>query len=181
VFNELVDFPLPVVAAINGPAVGLGCTMAVLCDLVYIAESAYLADPHVGVGLTAGDGGAPFWPLTMSIVKAKELLFFGTRIGAGEAVELGLANGVVGDGEVLQHATAIAESWLRYPVRCCSRPNVRSICISVVRPPPSSTMPWLLSTSRLIRPSTRRSWSAFSVHELRRLTWVGVEGRPEAI
>ena len=71
VFNELVDFPLPVVAAINGPAVGLGCTMAVLCDLVYIAESAYLADPHVGVGLTAGDGGAPFWPLTMSIVKAK--------------------------------------------------------------------------------------------------------------
>jgi enoyl-CoA hydratase len=115
VFNELVDFPLPVVAAINGPAVGLGCTMAVLCDLVYMAESAYLADPHVGVGLTAGDGGAPFWPLTMSIVKTKELLFFGTRIAAGEAVELGLANAVVGDGEVLQHATAIAEKLAALP------------------------------------------------------------------
>jgi enoyl-CoA hydratase len=115
VFNELIDFRLPVVAAVNGPAVGLGCTMAVLCDLVYLAESAYLADPHVGVGLTAGDGGAPFWPLTMSIVKAKELLFFGTRISATEAVDLGLANAAVPDGEVLEHAIAIAEKLAALP------------------------------------------------------------------
>src|SRR2546423_1912618 len=93
VFHGLIEFRLPVVAAVNGPAVGLGCALAVLCDLVYVAESAYLADPHVSVGLTGGDGGAPFWPLTMSIVKAKELLFFGGRISAADAVALGLANG----------------------------------------------------------------------------------------
>lgn len=115
VFNELIDFPLPVVAAVNGPAVGLGCTLAVLCDLVYVAESAYLADPHVGVGLTAGDGGAPFWPLTMSIVKAKELLFFGTRISASDAVALGLANGTAPDGEVLEQAIAVAEKLAALP------------------------------------------------------------------
>ena len=59
-FLSFLDCPLPVVAAVNGPAVGLGCTLGVLCDLVYMAESAYLSDPHVSVGLTAGDGGAPF-------------------------------------------------------------------------------------------------------------------------
>jgi enoyl-CoA hydratase len=115
VFNELIDFRLPVVAAVNGPAVGLGCTLAVLCDLVYLAESAYLADPHVGVGLTAGDGGAAFWPLTMSIVKAKELLFFGTRITARDALALGLANGVVPDGEILSHAIGVAERLAKLP------------------------------------------------------------------
>jgi enoyl-CoA hydratase len=115
VFNELIDFPLPVVAAVNGPAVGLGCTLAVLCDLVYMAESAYLADPHVGVGLTAGDGGAPFWPLTMSIVKAKEMLFFGTRIRAHEAVELGLANGTAPDDEILDHAISVAQRLAELP------------------------------------------------------------------
>lgn len=115
VFNELIDFPLPVVAAVNGPAVGLGCTMAVLCDLVYLSDSAYLSDPHVSVGLTAGDGGAPFWPLTMSIVKAKELLFFGTRINSREAVQLGLANGVIPDGQVLEHALSVAERLAALP------------------------------------------------------------------
>jgi enoyl-CoA hydratase len=115
VFNELIDFPLPVIAAVNGPAVGLGCTLAVLCDLVYIAESAYLADPHVGVGLTAGDGGAPFWPLTMSIVRAKELLFFGTRITASDAVALGLANGTVPDENILAHAIGVAERLATLP------------------------------------------------------------------
>jgi len=115
VFNNLIDFPLPVVAAVNGPAVGLGCTMAVLCDLVFVAESAFLSDPHVSVGLTAGDGGAPFWPLTMSLVKAKELLFFGTRIGAADAVALGLANAAVPDAELLLHAVATAERLASLP------------------------------------------------------------------
>lgn len=114
-FNEVVNFPLPVVAAVNGPAVGLGCTLAVLCDLVYVAESAFLQDPHVSIGLTAGDGGAPFWPLTMSVVKAKELLFFGERISGADAVSFGLANGVVPDGEILDKAIAVAERLAALP------------------------------------------------------------------
>jgi enoyl-CoA hydratase len=114
-FNNIIDFPLPLVAAVNGPAVGLGCTLAALCDLVYIAESAFISDPHINVGLTAGDGGAPMWPLTMPIVKAKELLFFGTRISAAQAVEVGLANGVTPDEEVVEHAIAVAEKLAALP------------------------------------------------------------------
>ena len=115
VFNEFIDCPLPIVAAVNGPAVGLGCTLAALCDLVYIAESAYLSDPHVAVGLTAGDGGAPFWPLTMSIVKAKEALFFGDRISPERAVALGLANEVVPDDDLMTHVMAVADRLASLP------------------------------------------------------------------
>jgi enoyl-CoA hydratase len=114
-FNNIIDFPLPLVAAVNGPAVGLGCTLAALCDLVYIGESAFISDPHVNVGLTAGDGGAPMWPLTMPIVKAKELLFFGTRISAVQAVQVGLANAVIPDGEVVEHAIGMAEKLAALP------------------------------------------------------------------
>jgi enoyl-CoA hydratase len=114
-FTQLIEFPLPVVAAVNGPAVGLGCTLAVLCDLVYIAESAFLQDPHVSIGLTAGDGGAPFWPMTMSLVRARELLFFGDRISAQQAVDLGLANAVAPDGGALDKALEVAERLAALP------------------------------------------------------------------
>jgi len=117
IFNQVIDFPLPLVAAVNGPAVGLGCTLAALCDLVYVAESAYLSDPHVSVGLTAGDGGAPFWPLTMPFAKAKELLFFGSRISAPEAVAIGLANGTTPDGQVLDKAIEVAERLAALPAQ----------------------------------------------------------------
>jgi enoyl-CoA hydratase len=132
VFNELIDCPLPIVAAVNGPAVGLGCTIAVLCDLVYIAESAYLADPHVSVGLTAGDGGAPFWPLTMSIVRAKELLFFGGRISASDAVALGLANGTTPDGAVLDKAIEVAERLAALPPQAL-RSTKRAVNLHISR------------------------------------------------
>lgn len=113
--SNMVDFPLPVVAAVNGAAVGLGCNLAALCDIVLIAESAYLADPHVNVGLTAADGGAPTWPLLMSMLQAKEYLFTGERIPATRAVELGLANRVVPDGEVLDQALALADTLAKKP------------------------------------------------------------------
>ena len=63
IIDEMLRFPLPVIAAVNGAAVGLGCSLAVLSDIVLISERAFLADPHVAVGLVAGDGGAAFWPL----------------------------------------------------------------------------------------------------------------------
>jgi enoyl-CoA hydratase/carnithine racemase len=87
----------PVVAAVNGPAVGLGCSLVALSDIVYMAESAYLADPHVQVGLVAADGGPLTWPLQMSLLLAKEYALTGARIGAERAVQLGLANHVVAD------------------------------------------------------------------------------------
>ncbi|MBV9320332.1 MAG: enoyl-CoA hydratase/isomerase family protein [Mycobacterium sp.] len=88
---------IPVVAAVNGPAVGLGCSLVALSDIVYIAGDAYLADPHVQVGLVAADGGPLTWPLHISLLLAKEYALTGTRIPAERAVELGLANHVAAD------------------------------------------------------------------------------------
>lgn len=88
---------IPVVAAVNGPAVGLGCSLVALSDIVYMAETAYLADPHVQVGLVAADGGPLTWPLQMSLLLAKEYALTGARISAERAVTLGLANHVVAD------------------------------------------------------------------------------------
>lgn len=96
-----VSCELPVVAAVNGPAVGVGATLALLSDLVVVAEDAYIADPHVSVGLVAGDGGASLWPSYMSMLRAKEHLLLGTRVTAEECLRLGIANRVVPTTEVL--------------------------------------------------------------------------------
>jgi enoyl-CoA hydratase/carnithine racemase len=104
---------VPVVAAVNGPAVGLGCSLVALSDIVYIAEDAYLADPHVQVGLVAADGGPLTWPLHISLLLAKEYALTGTRISAKRAVELGLANHVVADP--VDEATKAAKKILELP------------------------------------------------------------------
>src|SRR5580693_2831535 len=88
---------VPIVAAVNGPAVGLGCSLVALSDIVYMADTAYLADPHVQIGLVAADGGPLTWPLHISLLLAKEYALTGARIPAERAVELGLANHVVAD------------------------------------------------------------------------------------
>ncbi|MBE1535527.1 enoyl-CoA hydratase/isomerase family protein [Actinomadura algeriensis] len=101
---------VPVVAAVNGPAVGLGCSLVALSDVVYMGEKAHLADPHVQVGLVAADGGPLTWPLHTSLLFAKEYAFTGARIPAERAVEMGLANHVVADplAEALACAKRIA-------------------------------------------------------------------------
>lgn len=102
---------VPVVAAVNGPAVGLGCSLVALSDIVYIAEDAYFADPHVQVGLVAADGGPLTWPLQMSLLLAKEYSLTGAKISAQRAYEIGLANHVVADpmAEALAAAKKISE------------------------------------------------------------------------
>lgn len=113
--NEMIDFRLPVVAAVNGPAVGLGCNIAVCSDVVLIAESAFMADPHVGVGLTAADGGAPTWPVLMGMLRAKEYLLTSERIPAARAVEIGLATRMVADADLMDEALKVAEKLAAAP------------------------------------------------------------------
>jgi enoyl-CoA hydratase/carnithine racemase len=106
---------VPVIAAVNGPAVGLGCSVIALSDVVYIAASAYLADPHVTVGLVAADGGPLTWPLHTSLLLAKEYAFTGDRITAQRAAEIGLANHVCADDDVVPEAIAAAHKIAQLP------------------------------------------------------------------
>src|SRR5512132_1443495 len=112
---NLVRCRIPLVAAVNGPAVGLGCSVIALSDIVYMAESAYLSDPHVTVGLVAADGGPIIWPLQTSMLLAKEYAFTGDRISAQRAAEIGLANRVCPDDEVLAQAVETAQKISKLP------------------------------------------------------------------
>jgi enoyl-CoA hydratase len=112
---NMIRCRVPVVAAVNGPAVGLGCSVIALSDVVYMAESAYLSDPHVTVGLVAADGGPLTWPLHTSLLLAKEFAFTGEKITAKRAAEIGLANHVCADGDVLSEALAAAHKIAKLP------------------------------------------------------------------
>jgi enoyl-CoA hydratase len=112
---NMVRCRIPVIAAVNGPAVGLGCSLIALSDVVYMAESAYLSDPHVPVGLVAADGGPVTWPLHTSLLLAKEYAFTGERISAARAAAIGLANHVCPDDEVLAAALATAHKIAALP------------------------------------------------------------------
>ncbi|MFV9633829.1 enoyl-CoA hydratase/isomerase family protein [Mycobacterium neumannii] len=117
IVRDMVDFPLPIVAAVNGPAVGFGCSIAVLCDIVLMSDKSFFADTHVASGLVAGDGGSVLWPLMMSLMKAKEYLLLGERIPAAKAVELGLANRVVPHDAIKQEGLALAHRLAALPPR----------------------------------------------------------------
>jgi enoyl-CoA hydratase/carnithine racemase len=113
--DEMINVRVPVVGAVNGPAVGLGCTVVTLCDIVFIAEGAFLADPHVAVALVAGDGGMVAWPAHTSLLRAKQYLLTGDRIPAEEAVNLGLANFVVPKDALMDDALAFAHRLAELP------------------------------------------------------------------
>lgn len=105
--SAMLDCPKPMIAAVNGPAIGLGCSVAVSCDIVFVSEDTFMSDPHVDIGLVAGDGGAVQWPLFMSILKAKYFLLTGDRIPAKDCVDIGLANFAVPADELMERAVAL--------------------------------------------------------------------------
>ena len=92
---DLLDVEVPIVAAVNGPAVGLGASIALLCDVIFMADTATIADPHVRIGIVAGDGGTAIWPLAVGPARAKEYLLTGDPVSAQEAERIGLVNHVV--------------------------------------------------------------------------------------
>lgn len=100
VIENLVDIEKPVVARINGDAAGLGANVALCCDITVMAEGAHIGDPHVKVGLAAGDGGAVVWPLLLGLNKAKEFLMTGRLVDAEEAEKLGLVNYAVPESDL---------------------------------------------------------------------------------
>lgn len=113
--HSFIDLPIPIIAAVNGPAVGWGATLATLCDIVLMSERAFIAEPHINIGLVVGDGISVSWPLYMSLLRAKELIFTGDRIPPQQAVEFGLANRVVPPEQLLDEARKLADKLLQQP------------------------------------------------------------------
>ncbi|MEX1195467.1 MAG: enoyl-CoA hydratase-related protein [Dehalococcoidia bacterium] len=105
----------PVVAAVNGDCVGLGASLALLSDYVVMAEDAHIGDPHVRVGLVAGDGGVPMWPLIVGMARAKEALLLGKLYTGREALAMGLINDALPAEEVLPAAFKIAQQLASSP------------------------------------------------------------------
>jgi enoyl-CoA hydratase len=109
----LLDCEKPIIASINGPAMGLGATIALFCDVIFAGQSAIIADPHVSVGLVAGDGGAIIWPQLVGYARAKEYLMTGAQLSPQEAERIGLINHAVADEELAARVQAFAERLAR--------------------------------------------------------------------
>jgi enoyl-CoA hydratase len=106
--QNMLEVEQPIIGAINGDAMGLGASIALLCDVIVASETARIADTHVKVGLVAGDGGAIIWPLLIGPARAKEFLMRGTIITGAEAAKMGLVNYAVPQDQVLAKAREIA-------------------------------------------------------------------------
>ena len=105
----LLELGKPIISAVNGPAAGLGASIALLCDVVMLSETAKIGDPHVAMGLVAGDGGALIWPQLIGFNRAKEYLMTGDMIPAAEAYRLGLVNHLLAPDYLLPRAYELAE------------------------------------------------------------------------
>jgi enoyl-CoA hydratase len=108
IVDNMLDLQKPIIAAVNGAAAGLGATVALCCDIVIASRNARIGDPHVKMGITAGDGGAVIWPLLVGVNRAKQMLMTGDLLSADEAFAMGLVNKVVDEGEALNEAVALA-------------------------------------------------------------------------
>jgi enoyl-CoA hydratase len=106
--NDILDVQQPIIAAINGDAIGLGATIALFCDITIASETARLADTHVRIGVVAGDGGAVIWPPLIGPNRAKEFLMRGNIISGAEAARMGLVNYALPAAEVLPKARELA-------------------------------------------------------------------------
>ncbi|GAB3102875.1 enoyl-CoA hydratase/isomerase family protein [Pseudomaricurvus hydrocarbonicus] len=89
---SMLDLDKPLICRMNGHAVGLGATLALFCDVIFAADTAKIGDPHVAIGLVAGDGGAVIWPQLIGLCRAKEYLLSGELLTATKAADIGLIN-----------------------------------------------------------------------------------------
>lgn len=105
----------PVIAMVNGAATGLGATIALMCDVVVMANEAKIGDVHVKVGLVAGDGGAAIWPLLVGPSRAKEFLLTGRMIEGEEAARIGLVSTSVPLEHLRKHVMELATEMAALP------------------------------------------------------------------
>ncbi len=113
--RALIGIDKPVVAAVTGAAIGIGTTLLLHCDLVYVSDEARLAMPFVGLGLVPEFGSSLILPRLMGTVRAAEKLLLGDPFTGADAVEAGIANAVLPAGEVVNHARRVAERFNSLP------------------------------------------------------------------
>lgn len=113
IVETLLDLDKPVIAAVNGDALGLGAILATLADVAFVAPSARLGDRHVQGGVTAGNGSAALWPVLVGLNRAKHLVLNGSVLTASRAAEIGLVHQVADDP--LTAARALATRWAALP------------------------------------------------------------------
>ncbi len=114
---SLLDLEKPIIAKVHGSCVGLGATLALFCDTIFAADDARIADPHVRVGIVAGDGGAVIWPQLIGYARAKEYLMTGDPLSGAKAAAIGLINHAVPAGELDKAADDFAQRLLTGPLK----------------------------------------------------------------
>lgn len=114
---SILDCEKPVICRINGHAMGLGCTLALFCDVTFMSDAVKIGDPHVLMGMVAGDGGAVIWPALVGLSRAKEFLMTGDPLSAQEAKEIGLVNHVCKAEELDQAVNAFADKLANGPLK----------------------------------------------------------------
>lgn len=117
IMHAIREMEKPVVAAVNGPAVGIGCSLALCCDLVVAAESAYFLLAFVNIGLVADGGSSLFVPARVGLARASEMAMLGERVGAARALDWGLVNAVHPDGELEQRSAELTARLAAGPTR----------------------------------------------------------------
>lgn len=108
VFRKIEKFPIPVIAAVNGFALGGGCELSLSCDIRIASENAVFAQPEAGLGITAGFGGTQRLARTIGIGKAKEMLYTCGKVKAEEALRLGLVNAVYPADQLMDECLKLA-------------------------------------------------------------------------
>jgi 2-(1,2-epoxy-1,2-dihydrophenyl)acetyl-CoA isomerase len=117
IMTTIREMPKPVLASVNGPAVGIGCSLALCCDLIVAAESAYFLLAFVNIGLVPDGGSSLFMPTRVGMARAAELMMLGERLPAQQALEWGVINRVVADGDLAAHTAALAARLASGPTR----------------------------------------------------------------
>ncbi len=118
--NMLEDLPFPVIAAVNGPALGGGCEMTLACDFRVVGENASFAFPEVSLGILPGAGGTQRMTRLIGATKTKEMVLLGKKIKGKEAYELGLATVTVPDEQVQETAVEMAKKLKKMPAYACA-------------------------------------------------------------
>jgi enoyl-CoA hydratase len=114
---SILDCRQPVICKLNGAAAGLGATLALYCDIIIGADTARIGDPHVKVGLTAGDGGSGIWPYLIGFARAREFLYTGEMLTAQRAADMGLINRCVPAAELDEHVEKFADELANGAIR----------------------------------------------------------------